>query len=62
MITLVCGDQELTVSILEAENVLRIQDIMKATQWELPTQFQRKEDGTIIRPNKRAGTGKAPKE
>ena len=49
MITLVCGKQTCTVSEKEAVAILRIQSKMKATKWELPSQYQIKEDGIIIR-------------
>ena len=47
MITLVSGDQTLTLSEVEAVNVLKIQEIMKATAWQLPSQYEIK-DGIIV--------------
>jgi len=61
MITLVSGDQTLTLSEGEAVNVLKIQEIMKATTWQLPSQYELK-DGIITRTNKVVSRGKAKKE
>jgi hypothetical protein len=61
MITLVSGDQTLTLSLKEAENVLKIQAIMKATTWELPSQYQLK-DGVIIRSDKSTSRSKTKKD
>ena len=62
MITLECGNQRITLSILEAENLLRIQDKMRATSWELPSHYQRKADGTIVRTNTEAGSRQTKKK
>jgi len=60
MITLVYGTQTYTCSEEEAAAILKIQAVMKATKWELPSQT--KEDGTTIRRgkniNKRSATTK----
>ena len=61
MITLVSGDQTLTLSEVEAVNVLKIQEIMKATTWQLPSQYEIK-DGIIVRANKVVSRNKAKKE
>ena len=58
MITLVSGDQTLTLSEQEAVNVLKIQEIMKATTWQLPSQYEIK-DGIIVRANKVVSRNKA---
>lgn len=58
MITLVSGDQTLTLSEVEAVNVLKIQEIMKATAWQLPSQYEIK-DGIIVRANKVVSRNKA---
>jgi hypothetical protein len=57
MIPLVCGEIKIKVPIEYAENILRIQKKMKATRWELTSQYQLKEDGAIVRANKKTGSG-----
>ena len=49
MITLISGDQSCTVSKEQAEAIFKVQSKMKATTWELPSQYQLTEDGIIIR-------------
>lgn len=61
MITLTCGEQKIKVSIEYAERILRIQKKMRSTRWELPSQYQLKADGTIIKANKGVST-KSPEE
>lgn len=62
MITLVCSNQRYECSLQEAEAILAIQDKMKATKWELPSQYQRQKDGTIKRRNQEINRGAATKE
>jgi len=52
MITLICGKQTLECSDEGAAAILHIQSVMKATKWELPSQYQINEDGIIIRTDK----------
>jgi hypothetical protein len=61
MITLISGTQTLTLSAVEALNVLKIQSVMKATTWQLPSQYEIK-DGIIVPTNKVVSRNKAKKE
>lgn len=49
MITLVSGNQTLTVSDEQAFAILKVQSKMKATTWELTSQYQLTENGIITR-------------
>jgi hypothetical protein len=62
MITLISGDQTCTVSETQAGDILKVQAKMKATTWELPSQYQLTEDGIIIRANTDVSKGTATKK
>ena len=62
MITLICGKQTLECSDEGAVAILHIQSVMKATKWELPSQYQINEDGIIIRTDQGASIKETPKK
>lgn len=62
MITLVSGNQTLTVSEAQAFAILKVQSKMKATSWELPSQYQFTENGIINRADTKADTGSTAKK
>ena len=62
MITLTCGKQTLECSDKEAAAILHIQSVMKATKWELPSQYQINEDGIIIRTDQGASIKETTKK
>lgn len=48
MITLVCGEQKLTVCIEQAERIFKLQKEIHLTNWQLPENYQLV-DGKIIK-------------
>ena len=62
MITLVSGDRTWELPLSQAEAVLKVQAKMKATTWELPSQYQLTEDGITLRADKTVSQGKAKKK
>jgi hypothetical protein len=62
MITLVSGNQTLKVSEAQAFAILKVQSMMKATTWELPSQYQLTDNGIITKADTKADTGPATKK
>jgi len=57
MLKLVCGNQELEVTFLQAQNILQIQAQMKGagTHWQLDSkEYEFKDNGIIKRANKKS--------